>query len=367
MALVETAVIHDGWSGTKTIDQLVDTFNVQYVVRVDSKDDGPRFILEYCGLPLKGSTYSAGDDSHPMSVCKSVSVSPLGENVWRATATYGPATDKEDKPAAEAGLDENGKPVDDPLEEAVDVQVSLVQMTRPALRGIYLGQIKGGEKKALENAEWNSGPRRQPDASSLGKLAELFTGSPLTNSCSVVYDPPIEIDYSRIQVTISRNEKKFDANTVLKFNDTVNLKPLKLGVNWKNFNLDVPAFAAKMQTIGATRRVKEGQVYWNVNYEFHIDSHFGWRAELLDRGYGITSEWDQGAQQFRGTDTIPEGMGQAQPLVNSDTGFTPTEPVNLNGQGMPLKIKEEPVFLVYGVYKEVDWAPLKLNFKGDKI
>jgi len=362
MALVETAVIHDGWSGTKTLEQKVDTFSVQYVVRVDNKQNGPRFILEECGLPLKGSAYTAGGDDHPLSVCKSVSVTPLGENVWRATASYGPATDKEDKPAEDANLDEEGKPTEDVQLEGIDVQISLVQMSRPAVRAIYLGQIKGGEKQVLVKRGWASGPSVQPNASSLGKRAELVTGSPVTNSCSTAYDPPVEIDYSRIQVTLSRNEMAFNANRVLEYNDTVNLKPFKLTP--LGFNLDVPAFAAKMQTIGATRRIKEGVIYWRVNYEFHIDSHFGWRAEVLDRGYGMTSEFDQLAQDFRSTEAIPDWMGTMQPIVSPDTGFTLTEPVNLDGQGMPLKIKEDPVYLVYGVYKEIDWAPLKLNQIG---
>ena len=362
MALVETAVIHDGWSGTKTLEQKVDTFNVQYVVRVDSKDDGPRFILEDCGLPLKGSAYSAGGDGHPLSVCKSVSVSPLGENVWRATATYGPATDKEDKPAEDANLDEEGKPTEDVQLEGIDVQISLVQMSRPAARAIYLGQIKGGDKKPLQNVTWNGGPPAEGDAVTLGTKNGLVTGVPVTNSCNVAYDPPVEIDYSRIQVTLGRNEMAFNANRVLEYNDTVNLKPFKL--TYRGFNLDVPAFAAKMQTIGATRRIKEGVVYWRVNYEFHIDSLFGWRAEVLDRGYGMTTEFDPMAQVFRSTESIPEFLGQSQPIVNTETGFTLTEPVNLNGQGMPLKIKEEPIYLVYGVYKEIDWTPLKLNQIG---
>ncbi len=55
MAFISSNVVHDGWSGTKTRGNLVDTFSVQYVVQVSDKQDGPRFILEDCDLPAKGS------------------------------------------------------------------------------------------------------------------------------------------------------------------------------------------------------------------------------------------------------------------------------------------------------------------------
>jgi hypothetical protein len=360
MAFIESAVIHDGWTGTKTLDEKVDSFSVQYMVRVDDKQDGPRFVLEQCGLPTKGALYNAGSDNHPAAVCKSVSVSPLGENVWRATVSYGASTDKEDKAADE--LDEENKPTDDVTLEGIEVQISLVQMSRPAVRAIYLGQTKGGHNRVLENIKWNGGPFAEGDAGSLGTNGALFTGIPVTNSCSTAFDPPVEVDYSRIQVTLTRNEMELNANRVLQYNDTVNLHGFNL--SYRGFNLDVPAYSAKMQTIGTSRRIKEGVVYWRVNYEFHIDSRFGWRAELLDRGYGMTSEFDQLAQDFRSTEDIPVGMGTMQPIVNQDTGFTLTEPVNLDGQGFPLKLNEPPIYLVYGVYKEIDWAPLKLNQIG---
>ena len=362
MAFVDSAIIHDGWTGTKTKGTLVDDFSVQYVIRVDDKQDGPRFILEDCGLPLKGSLYTAGNDSHPAAVCKSVSVTPLGENVWRATASYGSKTSKEDEEAKDAAVDEEGNPVEEVDHEGIDVQISLVQMSRPAVRAAYLGKIQSGVGMGLQQQGFRSGPAVQNDARKLGTVAGLFTGSPVTNSCNVAFDPPPEIDYSRVSVNLSRNEMAFDANKVFAYNDTVNLNAFQ--VAFRGFNMDVPAFAAKMQTIGATRRIKEGVIYWRVNYEFHVDTTFGWRAEMLDRGYGMTTEWDPLAQVFRNTSAIPEAVGQAQPIVNTETGFTPSEPVNLDGNGMPLKAGHSPIYLVYGVYKETDWAPLKLNGQG---
>ena len=363
MAFIKSEIVHDGWNGTKTRGNLVDTFSVQYVVQVDDKADGPRFILEDCELPLKGSLYDAGNDSHPMAVCTGVSVSPLGEKLWRATASYGPKS-KDDGEAEDAGLDEEEEPTDDPLEEGFDLSISLVQMSKPATRAIYLGQTKSFNGANLEQIGWPTGPGAEKDAAALGSLKGLFTGVPVTNSCSVMYDPPPEIDYSRIQVSISRNQKKFEANDVLKYNDTVNADAFQ--IKQKKMTLDVPALGAKMQTIGGSRMVKEGFVYWRVTYEFHIDDIFGWRMELLDRGYGITSAFDQDAGAMRDTTQLPEDMGNVQPIVN-DNGFTPNEPVNLDGQGMPLKPNETPIYLVYGVYKEISWAPLKLNKHGKAV
>ena len=363
MAFISSNIVHDGWSGTKTRGNLVDTFSVQYVVQVDDKQDGPRFILEDCSLPFKGDLYAAGNESHPMAVCTGVSVSPLGEKLWRATASYGPKS-KEDGEAEDAGLDAEEEPTDDPLSEGFDLAISLVQMSKPATRAIYLGQTKSSKGAVLVQLNWAGGPDSAKDATALGSAAGLFTGVPVTNSCGVMYDPPPEIDYSRIQVSITRNQKKFDANNVLKYNDTVNSNAFQ--IKQKKMKLDVPALGAKMQTIGGTRMVKEGLVYWRVSYEFHIDDIFGWRMELLDRGYGLTSLFDQDAGIARSTSDVPEGMGQVQPIVN-DNGFTPNEPVNLDGQGMPLKPNETPVYLVYGVYREVDWGPLKLNKIGKAV
>jgi hypothetical protein len=265
-------------------------------------------------------------------------------------------------------LDEDDEPTTDVSLQGIDVSCSLVQMSRPALSGAYVSQwtadvgidqplqFPGGPPAGANTA---LGPGPFPDA--------------ITNSARVPFDPPPEIDYSRTSITISRNQLKFNGNKLLKYNDTVNKDQVKLsfgGPGQNRFKLTVEPFDAKMQTIGCQRRVsQDGLVYWRVSFEFHVDTIFGWRPEILDRGYSHTALWSAATGSYRSagelaTSTAAPATTPAAAPITTPSGHTATEPQLLNGAGIPLGFGKSPVYLKYQVYEEVNWAPLKLNNIG---
>tara|TARA_R100001594_G_scaffold122604_1_gene158786 strand:- start:323 stop:1408 length:1086 start_codon:yes stop_codon:yes gene_type:complete len=358
MTFVSSSIIRDDWQATKALGEPVPEFQVQWLVEVSDKTDGAEYVLTQCGLPITGQPYQAGSDVNLLAICKSVSVSPLAEKYWRATVSYGPLDGDDD----DVKLDEDGENIEDVELQGIDVEMSLVQMTRAAFRGVYLGVIEGIDNPnnvPNANHQWRGGPFPAQNAENLGR----GHGAPITNSADVPFDPPPEIDYSRISVRISKNEKNFNANKVAAYNDTVNKDPLQ--IRFRGFRLDIKPFTAKMQTISASRVIKNGKVFWRTSYEFHIDDRFGWRAELLDRGHSRTGLWDANQAIF-----IEQSMDEAKNgnwpnvAIKDEDGFTANEPVLLDGQGMPLRKGFKPVYLVYGVYREINWAPLKLTNPG---
>jgi len=359
MGHVSTDVIHDGWTGARAIGEIVPEFSVKYIVKVDDQEDGPNFILKKCKLPKPGDSYTGiGNDNYGHAICKSVNVTPLGNKAWRATANF--AAPQFDETEDDVMLDEDDEPTDDPSKQGLEVSIALVQMSKPAEMGDY---VKGWSKQGVFFAPFPGGP--MPRSQNIRMDA-------ITNSAMGVFDPPPEIDYSRVAVTISRNQKRFNANRLLPFNDTVNNDPIKLRFGGKakeRFKLDIKPGEAKMQTIGADRRISsEGEVYWRVSFEFHVEPGKGrdaWRAFILDRGFGHSASFDPKT----GLNLYQLGEGETDlgvtpvPFVTRD-GHTPNEPVLLNGAGKPLPKGTPPVFLVYQLYHETAWAPLKLNRLG---
>ena len=356
MAHVSTDVIHDGWTGSRSIGEKIPEFSVKYIIKVDDQEDGPNFILKRCKLPKPGDKYTGiGNDSYGFAICKSVNVSPLGNKAWRASAKY--AAPKFDETEDEEMLDEDDNPTDDPSKQGLDVSVALVQMSKPAERGSYLGSWSNA--LGFDFAPFPGGPAvgagdNMPDA--------------ITNSALGIFDPPPEIDYSRVSVTISRNQKRFNATKLLPYNDTVNDDRIRLrfgGAGGDRFKLNIEPGEAKMQTIGCTRRISsEGQVYWRVSFEFHVEPGKGrdaWRPYILDRGYGHSAMVDP---ENGGVYNPAVGAGMAPVPIVTPAGHTPNEPTLLDGKGAPLQPNQAPHFMMYQVYKEINWAPLKLNNLG---
>ena len=349
MAHVSTDIIHDGWQGTRNFGKKVPEFDVRFVVKVDDKQDGPNFILKECRLPKPGDKYKdIGNDDFGFAICKSVSVSPIGDTTWRASAKYAAPVFGEDE-SDDSMIDEDDEPTDDVELQGVDVSISLVQMSRPALSGSYLGQWDATRGASL--MQWPGGPVAGP-ASALG--AGPFPDA-ITNSSRVPFDPPPEIDYSRTSISISRNQKKFNGNTLLKFNDTVNQDRIRLrfGAAGGRFKFDIKPFEAKMQSIGCQRRKSaDGVVYWRVTFELHVDTIFGWRPEILDRGYSHTAAWTPVTSSYRSAGEVaastaaPATVPAAVPIT-TPAGHTTSEPVLLNGAGIPLGHGKDPVFLKY--------------------
>lgn len=353
MAVTSVKILHNGWSGSETAGAGI-TFNVIYQVEVDDRNDGPLIVLNAddgtTRVPIVGDSYRVGNDIDPFSFVKSVSPSPVAEKVWNVAVTFAPLQPPEsaDGPKGQEinGLDENDRPTDDPLDEAVTLQLSSVSAKRAANKAAYNGQ-----KRYDKQGKWefdlfgefiqDSPPIQQPI---MGAKGELLNGIPITNSAFTPFDPPPEIDYNRIRISIGMNLPTFPSDW-LYFVNTCNEKEIQFINNANNNVLYVAnPSAARVMGINGDRRLKNGFTFWNITIDILIDNVFGWRLDILDRGYCDTSN-----------KMISEGAPQKNTIVD-ESGVPLAEPVLLDGHGNQLNLDEElAVYLQYAPYAEFDW------------
>lgn len=353
MAVTSVKILHNGWTATETIGSGF-TFSVVYSVEVNSRSDGPLIAINAddgtTRIPRPGESYKIGNERDDFAFVKSISPSPAGELLWHVTVTFGPLEPPEspDGPSGQevSGLDRNDNPTDDPLEEVTGIRISSVSATRAANKAAYNGQ-KIYDKDG--NWEWDafaefiqdSPPIQQPI---MGAKGELLNGIPITNSAFTPFEPPPEIDYNRIRLNITMNLPTFPSEW-LNYVNTVNEKEITF-VNPRNNNPLYTAnpSSARLMGVGGDRRIKNGFTMWQVDIDILIDNVFGWRLDILDRGYCDTSN-----------KMISEGAPQKNTIVD-EHGVPLAEPVLLNGRGEQLDLDVNlAVYLQYAPYAEFDW------------
>lgn len=162
-------------------------------------------------------------------------------------------------------------------------------------------------------------------------------GAPIHNAADEDFIDPAEVERSRLQLTIRRNEKYFDAQKMLSYVDTVNKR---------KFYGSEPQ-TAKIKSITASEKVEnttDGPFrYYEVTYTIQFRED-GWLLSLLN----------QGLRRKIGDGVYAKLKDQeGQPL---------TKPVLLNEDGDDvLGDGEEPVFIDFQVYKEKDFGALNLE------
>lgn len=345
MAVTSVKILHNGWTGSASASSGIE-FNVVYQVEVSDKNDGPLVVLQDDELPSIGQIYEVGNDFDPFAFVKSLSPSPMGEKIWQVVVNYGPAIPEGEGSSngvSTEGLDEEGKPTDDPLEIAARISVSSVLAKRAAQHGAYFGRVEENlDGNYILNADGFGGGK--PPVPVNGKTTPDGKGgiedkTPITNSVFTPYDPPPEIDYTRTRITISMNLKlpPFDwKRYVNSINDT--------NIWFQDAFGDTVAiaqkFCAKVMGVSYQERILNGETFWATEVDILVDDLFTWRLDILDRGY---------------CDTTNEGVSEGATKKNivDKNGLPLAEPVLLNGQGAQLDIeKDSAVYLRYGVYPE---------------
>ena len=367
MAVTRVDIVHDGWSATQDSKYKVE-FTVVYRVEVDDRADGPQTIATAddgtTAVPRLREEYKVGNDHDRGSMCKSVAPRPLGGLLWEVTCVFGPLSIGDEKAGAGHPRDQQNRHTQNWEDVTATVAFFMVRTSKAATEGVYKGQLlkHRGQDIVWDDIEWDFGPVVQDFAEPQMQLGHFgfANGVSITNSCWVPFDPPPEKDYSRVGVRITRNHLHFPTWDMLWFVDTVNSAGFLIDMN--NARMWVPAFAAKMQSVTGDNHLLNGRAYWQVQYEFHIDVHFGWAAEILDRGLHRAGNRDDAGNQ--------QSMAQAKnraPIeaIEDAKGHPITEPVKLDGHGQVLKPDRadglEAVWLRYALYPEISWAELNLN------
>lgn len=354
MAVTSVKILHNGWSGSDTAGGGI-TFNVVYLVEVNDKNDGPLVVLNASGLPMVGDSYEVGNDRDDFAFVKSVSPSPIADMMWNVVITFGPLEPSDEGSSNGSnteGLDKEGKPTDDPLEIAARMSVSSVLAKRAATNGAYFGRLEenaGGDY--ILNADGFNGDKPPVVEHPTLWNADEDHGSirdktPITNSVFTPYDPPPEIDYSRTRLTINMNLRPQPDAPWRDFLSRVN------SINKDNVYFEdafgdtvcmANMYSARVMGVSYEERLMNNKMFWSTQIDILIDNLFGWRLDILDRGY---------------CDTTNEGVSEGATKKNivDKNGLPLAEPVLLNGQGAQLNIEtDSAVYLQYGVYPEISF------------
>ena len=354
MAVTSVKILHNGWSGSETAGAGI-TFNVIYQVEVDDRNDGPLIVLNAndgtTRVPIVGDSYQVGNDIDTFAFVKSVSPTPVAEKVWNVAVTFGPLEPSEspDGPQGQepTGLDENQQPTDDPTEEAVIISVSAVNAKRAALHGAYIGhgEAIGDDPFIIDHSSFigNRPPIPNPPITTPDGHGGIKNRTSITNSVFTPFDPPPEIDYSQIRVSISMNLRVAPVDW-LDYVNSVNT----IAIDFRDAIGDVLAFAepfaCRCMAVSYAPRIKNGFLFYATDVEFLIDNLFTHRLDILDRGYCETNN-----------NGVSEG-DSGKNNITDESGLPLAEPVLLDGHGAMLDTEQfDAVYLRYAVYPEFDF------------
>lgn len=366
MAVVSVKTMHDGWSASFA-GKGVPSFTVVYLVEVDSPQDGNLKVLAASGIPQIGSSYSVGTDQYPNATCKSLSTTPVSgtRNLWQITASFGAVEGGEDEEDPTDGTTQDGEPTEDPLQFAVSMSMSTSRVTRDAIVGTFIGVVTDGAFLQQGFDEGAVPPQFhgnvQTDAS--GKITN---GRAITNSAFIPFDPPVQTEYNRTNVKIKFNTLN-SPSRLIPYINSVNSKHLKINLSYRwddewgegrasTASVDIPAYAGRLMGISTTPSRRNGIGFHENEIEIEIDKLYGWRLDVLDRGYATTNK-----EEMFGTGSEGKSYTKIDAVVTED-GFASREPILLDGMGQALDVKSsESVFIRYGVYPEKNWKEINLH------
>jgi hypothetical protein len=197
----------------------------KFQVQTDSALIGSLAVRTASGVPRVGDVYTTSLEFDTNSLANSVEAVQDDENarLWEVTVNYG-------APSAE------------------EQQTNPNPLLRPAV-------LTWGFTQA-SRVIWKDTKRKV-----------------VANSAIEYFDPPIEIDDSRPQLTITRNFPSFNAALAIDFQDAINDGPF----------LGFPKGTVKVAGISASSQTENNFFYWQVSVEFQIRRD-GWKLEVLDQG-----------------------------------------------------------------------------------
>ena len=365
MAVVSVKTLHDGWSGTFT-KSAAPTFNVVYLVEVDDPTDGNMAVVAADGIPLLGSSYRVGEDSRADVLLKSLSTAPIAgtRNLWQVTASYGsPEQEEEEDPTEETT--EDGEPTNDPLKFAVSMSMSTSRVTRDAIVGTFIGVVTDG---VFAQAGFNAGntPPQFHANVTTDASGKINNGRAITNSAFTAFDPPAQTEYNRTNVKIKFNTLDSPVK-IMPYINSINSQALTIRVNYQwddpentlrksTASVTIPAYAGRLMGITTSPSKRNGIGFHENQIEIEIDKLYGWRLDILDRGYSTSNK-----EEMFGNESEGKSYPKLDAVVTED-GFASREPILLDGKGQALDVKEsDAVYIRYGVYPEKDWKLVNLN------
>lgn len=172
-------------------------------------------------------------------------------------------------------------------------------------------------------------------------------GNPLQTSAGEDFATPIEVEESRPQLVIKRNELYFNVQRAVDYQDAVN----------SDYFFGAAPGTAKIKSITADERVENLTsgpfVFFEVSYTIQFNKD-GWTKRVLDQG--LMAIWDMPAP-------LPGRPGKVKKTlykIKDKDGQPITKPALLDGQGYELEDGLEPSWREFNVYRSLPFAPLNL-------
>jgi hypothetical protein len=318
-------------------------YTVQWLVGVDSYDDGPLVAQSASGLPAAYSTYAIGDETDIYARLREWSSYRLEENslTWVVEAVWTTPTEKggENRGTGQGTHQDSSGDYTNPLNELPVLKTSIF------------------EREVV-----------------IDRIYNIYTGNfnPPMNSACEVYNPPPMKKQVGLVISITRNE-------------AVSTLHPALGVSYSTaVNADtfwgLPPGQVQCQSISAEQQTKQVQggtqyVYLRVEYVFHAIGD-GWDLFILDAGdwYCCNNGSGSGSQSGcylpcgSGSGLAPSGSGYEPPLncpwCTTKTAFIDDKghPIKglLNGQGGKLPPNCNPVYQQVRPYNWLPFSALNL-------
>lgn len=152
------------------------------------------------------------------------------------------------------------------------------------------------------------------------------------NSAKQAFDPPVQMEQARLAMHVQQNVALFDPSTIAEYVMAINSTKWAGGA----------AKTWRCEDISAERKFEEGIFYWQRSFLF-VYNPDGWNPyEVLDQGAGYRAS--------PGDTKLTKFFANGSPLPKG----------HLNGAGGMLPVGDNPVYLHFEIYDELDFGALKL-------
>lgn len=141
------------------------------------------------------------------------------------------------------------------------------------------------------------------------------------------FDPPLEIDQSRLTITVVKNYAAYPVEKIQTYQDTVN------DPDWTfSANLKFAKRTVKCNGINGDSVAEQGMFFWKVTFQFSV-RYEGWNVKPLNVGTYTT-----------------DAQGAVHVILDPRTGTPVTTPVPLDAAGLPLSLVP-PIAYTYGNFQ----------------
>ena len=364
MAVTDVKTLKRDWTGTIKATGDETTFSTAYLITVDDKLDGPESITEDSRLPQIGDLYDVGNDGNVSAKCQTKTFSNIDTFTWRCVAQFG--NKKPEKPQDDGSGQErqDRHPLDiSATLDIADIKTE-VAISHAAFIGVFWVDVAGNAGAIQPRYSRPNSPLGQTHAEPGDPQVRggIKNGTSVINSALAPFDPPLTRERSLQSFTVKRNIQTWP-NDHQEWVGTVNKDYWILDHPHHNITLGFWPYTCKMHSV--TGSFKYEQVnrqlfgYWEMQYEFHVDTIWGWREDLLDYGY------DQNAGKHAPNQaTLDDMITNNAPLpggnvpIMGPTGMANRDPVKLNGGGKALLVGTglDAYYSRWAKYPEIEWS-----------